>query len=78
MNTVRFPNVYKCPAGGLWRLNRSKKAMVILSSFQQRAPHLSYLELVSNCYPQTEEVRVEKEKREKKKRTALNYRTQTS
>lgn len=63
-------------AGDLWRLNRSKKAMAILSSFQERTPHLSHLELVSNCFPQTEEVRIEKGKR--KQRAALNYRTQTS
>lgn len=50
-------------AGDLWRLNRSKKAMVILLSIQERIPHLSYLELVSNCFPQTEEVRVEGKKK---------------
>lgn len=52
-------------AGDFWRLTRSKKAMANLSSFQERTPHLSYSELVSNCFPQTEEVRGEKGKRKK-------------
>lgn len=52
-------------AGDFWRLNRSKKAMAILLSIRERTPHLSYLELVSNCFPQTEEVRVEEGKKKK-------------
>ena len=52
-------------AGDFWRLNRSKKAMAILLSIRERIPHLSYLELVFNCFPQTEEVRVEEGKKKK-------------
>lgn len=54
-------------AGDHWRLNRSKKALVILSSFQERTPHLRYLKLVSKYFPQTEEVREEKGEREREK-----------